>query len=108
MPLIARPIRLGARSRTAADALTALAAPVGEGAVIGARSSVFRNVESWAVAAGNPARFIKRTPVSGRVGTGDCPERNSTAMNPKIAAIILTKNEERDLLRLLGEPAERL
>lgn len=68
MPLIARPIRLGPRSWTAADVFIAAGVSVGEGAVIGARSSVFRNVESWAVVAGNPARFIKRRRFQGESG----------------------------------------
>jgi putative colanic acid biosynthesis acetyltransferase WcaF len=32
---------------------------VGQGAVVGARSAVFKNVEPWTVVGGNPARFIK-------------------------------------------------
>ncbi len=33
---------------------------VGEGAVVGARSAVFKNVEPWTVVGGNPAEFIKK------------------------------------------------
>ena len=32
---------------------------IGEGAVVGARSVVTKNVEPWTVVGGNPARFIK-------------------------------------------------
>ena len=33
---------------------------IGEGAVVGARSSVFKDVEPWTVVGGNPAKFIKK------------------------------------------------
>lgn len=33
---------------------------IGQGAVIGARACVFRNVEKWSVVGGNPATFIKK------------------------------------------------
>jgi putative colanic acid biosynthesis acetyltransferase WcaF len=32
---------------------------IGEGAVVGARACVFRNVEPWTIVGGNPATFIK-------------------------------------------------
>ena len=33
---------------------------LGEGAVVGARSSVFRHVVPWTVVAGSPVKFIKK------------------------------------------------
>jgi putative colanic acid biosynthesis acetyltransferase WcaF len=33
---------------------------IGEGAVVGARASVFRNVDPWTVVGGNPARIIRK------------------------------------------------
>ena len=33
---------------------------IGEGAVVGARASVFKNVEPWTIVGGNPAKFIKK------------------------------------------------
>lgn len=59
MPLIAKPITLGARAWIAADAFIGPGVTVGEGAVVGARSLVLRDVEPWTVVAGNPARPIK-------------------------------------------------
>jgi len=59
MPLISKPIHLGRRAWIAADAFIGPGVCVGEGAVVGARSLVLRDVEPWAVVAGNPARPIK-------------------------------------------------
>lgn len=33
---------------------------IGEGAVVGATASVYKDVEPWTVVGGNPARFIKK------------------------------------------------
>ena len=33
---------------------------IGEGAVVGARAAVFKDVEPWTVVGGNPAKFIKK------------------------------------------------
>nr|WP_262904779.1 hypothetical protein [Echinicola marina] len=32
---------------------------VGEGAVVGARAAVFKDVAPWTVVGGNPAKFLK-------------------------------------------------
>ncbi|MCO5069431.1 MAG: hypothetical protein M9910_12240 [Kiritimatiellae bacterium] len=37
----------------------ALKLQVGEGAVVGARSSVFKDIAPWTVVGGNPARKIR-------------------------------------------------
>ena len=36
-----------------------LGGSIGEGAVVGARAAVFKDVEPWTVIGGNPAKFIK-------------------------------------------------
>jgi len=33
---------------------------IGEGAIVGARASVFKDVPPWTVVGGNPAKFIKK------------------------------------------------
>ena len=33
---------------------------IGEGAVVGATASVYKNVEPWIVVGGNPAKVIKK------------------------------------------------
>lgn len=58
--LITGPIRIGSRAWVAADVFVGPGVMIGEGAVVGARSSVFRDVDSWTVVGGNPARIIKK------------------------------------------------
>ncbi len=54
----------------AADAFIGPSVRIGQGAVVGARASVFRDVEAWTVVGGNPARFIKRRVITGLSGHG--------------------------------------
>lgn len=58
--LITQPIEIGERAWVAAGAFIGMGVKVGEGAVVGARAAVFRDVEPWTVVGGNPARFIKK------------------------------------------------
>lgn len=60
MPLVTSPIVVGDRAWVAADAFIGPGVTIGEGAVVGARSSVYRDVEPWTVVAGNPARIMKK------------------------------------------------
>lgn len=64
MPLITAPIVIGEGAWIAADVFIGPGVAIGDGAVIGARSSVFRNVEPWTVVAGNPTRVIKKRETS--------------------------------------------
>lgn len=59
-PLITAPIIIEDQAWVAADAFIAMGVTIGEGAVIGARACVFKNVEPWTVVGGNPAKFIKK------------------------------------------------
>jgi len=58
-PLILKPINIGNQVWVAADAFIAPGVSIEDGAVIGARAAVFRNVEKWTVVGGNPAAYIK-------------------------------------------------
>ena len=58
--LILKPIHIGDKVWIAADAFIGPGVSIGEGAVVGARSAVFKDVEPWAVVGGNPAKFIKK------------------------------------------------
>jgi putative colanic acid biosynthesis acetyltransferase WcaF len=58
MPLVYRPIIIGAQSWVAANCFVGPGVTVGEGAVVGAHSVVVNDVPDWTVVAGNPARVI--------------------------------------------------
>ncbi len=53
-------IVIGNRAWVAADAFVGMGVTIGEGAVVGARAAVFKDVEPWTVVGGNPAKFIKK------------------------------------------------
>lgn len=59
MPLVTAPITIGNRVWITADVFIAPGISIGDGAVVTARSSVFHDIEPWAVVSGNPARFVK-------------------------------------------------
>jgi putative colanic acid biosynthesis acetyltransferase WcaF len=57
--LIARPIEIGQHAWIAAEAFVHPGVSIGEGAVIGARSVVTRDMPAWMVCAGNPCTPFK-------------------------------------------------
>ncbi|MVT53322.1 putative colanic acid biosynthesis acetyltransferase [Bradyrhizobium yuanmingense] len=57
--LLTKPILLKRKAWVAADTFIGPGVTVGEGAVIGARAVVFKDVDPWSVFVGNPARFVK-------------------------------------------------
>lgn len=59
-PLVTAPILIGEHAWMAADVFVGPGVRVGEGAVIGARSTVMRDVEPWTVVAGNPPKIVGR------------------------------------------------
>jgi len=59
-PLITAPIRLGARAWVAARAIVLMGISLGDGAVAAAGSVVTRDIPAGCVAAGNPARIVRR------------------------------------------------
>lgn len=60
LPLITAPINIGSGVWVTADVFVAPGVTIGDGAVVGARSSVYSDVAPWTVVAGNPAKFIKK------------------------------------------------
>ena len=61
------PIVMGDRSWVAAEAFVGMGVTIGEGAVVGARAAVFKDVEPWTVVGGNPAKFIKKRVIEGQL-----------------------------------------
>ena len=63
--LITAPIVLEDQVWVAAEAFVGMGVTVHEGAVIGARAVVVKDVDPWTVVAGNPAKFIKQRVIEG-------------------------------------------
>lgn len=63
--LILKPIIIEDQVWVAAEAFIGPGVSVKKGAVVGARSAVFKNVEAWSVVGGNPAKFIKKRELYG-------------------------------------------
>ena len=59
-PLVARPVRIGRNVWLGEQVCILPGVTIGEGAVVGANSVVTRDVPPRTIAAGNPARVIKR------------------------------------------------
>jgi len=59
LPLQRPPIGVGDQVWVCADAFVGPGVTIGEGAVVGARAVITKDVEPWTVVAGNPATFIK-------------------------------------------------
>lgn len=58
--LIMKPIKIETFSWICAEAYVGPGVTIGEGAVVGARAAVFKDVASWTVVGGNPAKFLKQ------------------------------------------------
>ena len=64
MPLTTAPIVIESQVWVCAAAFVAPGVTVGEGAVVGARACVIKDVEPWTVVSGNPAIFIRQRKVA--------------------------------------------
>lgn len=60
MLFISKPIIIKDFAWVGAEAFIGMGVTIGEGAVVGARACVFKDVEPWTVVGGNPAKFIKK------------------------------------------------
>jgi len=54
------PIKIKNNVWVAADAFIGPGVTIGDGAVVGARAAVFKNVKPWTVVGGNPAKLIRK------------------------------------------------
>ncbi|MEW6585781.1 MAG: putative colanic acid biosynthesis acetyltransferase [Nitrospirota bacterium] len=60
LPLLKPSIQIGNQSWICADAFIGPGVTVGEGAIVGARAVVLKDIDPWTVVAGNPAEPIKK------------------------------------------------
>lgn len=58
--LIIAPVTIGKDAWIGTRAFVNMGVVIGEGAIVGATASVYKDVEPWTVVGGNPARFIKK------------------------------------------------
>jgi putative colanic acid biosynthesis acetyltransferase WcaF len=58
-PLTIAPISIGSRCWIAADVFVGPGVTIADGTVVGARSSVFKDLPPWSVVAGSPAKVIR-------------------------------------------------
>jgi putative colanic acid biosynthesis acetyltransferase WcaF len=68
LPLLKPPIVILDQAWICADAFIGPGIVVGKGAVVAARAVAMKNVPSWTVVAGNPARIIKQRKMAGYAG----------------------------------------
>ncbi len=68
MKLVTAPITVGDGAWVAADVFVGPGVSIGDGAVVGARAAVFKDVPPGEVWGGNPARFIKKRPLKAEGG----------------------------------------
>ena len=62
MPLIVAPIVIESRAWVAADVFVGPGVKIGEGSVVGARSTVLSDVAPWSIVGGSPAKRIGERP----------------------------------------------
>ncbi len=58
-PLVTKPIIIKERAWIGMDSFISMGVTIGEFSVVGARSSVFKDVSEWIVVGGVPAKYIK-------------------------------------------------
>jgi putative colanic acid biosynthesis acetyltransferase WcaF len=63
-PLVTREIAIADQAWVAADVFIGPGVTVGQGAVCGARASVYKDVEPWTIVGGNPAKPIKKRTIT--------------------------------------------
>lgn len=59
MRLLTAPISIGDQAWVCADVFVGPGVSIGQGTVVGARSSVFKNLPSWKICVGSPAKLVR-------------------------------------------------
>lgn len=62
--LVTAPVTIKDMAWVAAEAFVGMGVTVEQGAVVGARAAVFKDVPAWTVVGGNPAKFLKKRIIS--------------------------------------------
>lgn len=70
MPLLKLPITIGSDTWICTEAFVGPGVTVGQGAVVGARAVAIKDVEPWAIVAGNPARMVGKRELKNQHGVG--------------------------------------
>ena len=73
IPLRPMPIVIGSQSWVAADVFVGPGVTIGDGCVVGARSSVFGDLPDWTVCVGSPAKPIKQRELRDEAPSADQP-----------------------------------
>jgi len=63
-PLITAPIIIKDQVWIGADVFLGMGVTINQGAVVGARSSVFKDVNAWSIVGGSPAKFLKKREIN--------------------------------------------
>ena len=79
-PLVTAPITIGRRCWIAADVFVGPGVTIADGTVVGARSTVLRDLPAWVVAAGAPARALRER----RLGPEDFGESRRHESNSTV------------------------
>ena len=58
--LVTAPIYIGDYAWVCAESFVSMGTVIKEGAVVGARAAVYKDVAEWTIVGGNPAKFIKQ------------------------------------------------
>ena len=80
------PISIGSQCWLAADVFVGPNVTIGEGAVVGARSSVFRDLPPWTVCVGTPARPVRPRVISRPDGRPDPDVPHVQARDAEVGA----------------------
>ncbi len=64
-PLVPLPITLGKNVWLGADVFVSPGVTIADGVVVGARSSVFKDLPPWTVCVGTPAKAVKERKIKG-------------------------------------------